>query len=605
MNLKYTFDRMKISWLSILITIIGLVLFIRVGRWSNNEVIQGDSHGYYSYLPAIFTYHDLSFSWHKSLSEQEKNRYWLYPGKENHALPKMTSGLAIAWAPGFMITKLIYELRGKENTGWEQGYQVSLGLTALAFLVLGLSALLSFLKKRFSDLASYLSGFLIFFATNLMYYTIAEPGMGHVYSFSIFCLSMYFLDVWLRSSKSHGLWIAALLFGWLVLIRPTNAVFSLVFIGFYLDNPKALSIKAIMHLLVGILPVIPQLLFWKYSTGDWLHYSYGDEKIYWLNSHISGGLLSFRNGWFIYTPIAFFSLLFLLIKSKKNWTNAFVLLTLIIHIYVVFAWWCWYYGDSLSIRPMIDAYALVAIGIAIFMEFIIKQKRWLRLFVAVFLVLLVYNNCLQYQQYSRSQLTGSTMTKAAFDVLFFNADPPGHLGLIGAYEKPDNDRLRLGLAERTVRDTVVEKTWLLEDFEQKNLSHLGEGFRGKGQWLVPNFDYSHITNIAADSLYSEYDRILELSVWVKCDDFEETNPVFIASFSEVKNALTYQVVEIAKLGLKENAWQQVKMYIKKPEFLPENCVLELYVWKRTGFAKLGVDDFKVRQLDCPFREKLQ
>jgi hypothetical protein len=49
----------------------------------------------------------------------------------------------------------------------------------------------------------------------------------------------------------------------------------------------------------------------------------------------------------------------------------------------------------------------------------------------------------------------------------------------------------------------------------------------------------------------------------------------------------------------------VKMYIKKPEFLPENCVLELYVWKRTGFAKLGVDDFKVRQLDCPFHEKLQ
>lgn len=604
MNLKHTFGKMKISWFTLFIAIIGLVLFVRVGRWSSNEVIQGDSFGYYAYLPAIFTYHDLSFSWHESLSEADKNKYWLYPGKEGHALPKMTSGLAIAWAPGFMITKLMYELRGKTNTGWEQGFHWSLGLTSLAFLTLGLSALLSFLRKRFSDLASYTSVFLVFFATNLMYYTVAECGMGHVYSFSIFCLSLYFVDVWLRSTKSHALWMAALFFGWLVLIRPTNAVLGLVFIGMYLDSPKALSIKTLLHLLVGILPIIPQLILWKYSTGDWLHYSYGDEKIYWLNSHITDGLFSFRNGWFIYTPIAFFGSLFLLIKSRTNWTNAFTFITLAVHVYVVFAWWCWYYGDSLSIRPMVDAYALVAIGVALFVDFIIKQKTWVQLVSGGLLVLLVYNNCLQYQQYLRNQLTGSTMTKEAFGVLFLNADPPGHLGLIGAYENPDNDRLRRGLPERTARDTIVEKIWMLQDFEDLTREDLVTVEKGKAMRLSSTNTYSQIATMNTDSLYAAYDRTLEYSVLVKSSDYEKGNAVFIASYKNGEDTYAYMVVELAKMDLQTDEWQQVKMFAKKPYDLPANSILELYVWMRNSKGELLVDDFKVRQLDRPYTEPL-
>lgn len=599
-----TFEGMKFSWFSMLVTLIAVVLFFAAGRWSQDLVIQGDSHGYYAYLPATFTYHDLSFQWHEDLAPSEQSRYWLYEGMGGHQLPKMTMGLALAWAPGFLLVKAFYALLGESAIGFEPAFQVGVGLTTLLFLFFGLSALLEFLQKRFSIASSLVAVLLAFFATNLMYYSIVEPGMGHVYSFSLLCLSINFFDRWLRSEKSHGLWLAALLFGWMVLIRPTNAVFSLVFLGLFFDRSKRISGLTLFHVFVGILPVIPQLIFWKYSTGNWIHYSYGDEKIYWLHPNIWSGLFSFRNGWLIYTPVAVFAFLGLVWSVRKTWFSGSVLLVLSLHVYVVFSWWCWYYGDSLSIRPMIDAYALLACGLAMFLDhLILRYSIWKWLFIPIMLFL-VYNNVLQYNQYSKGQITGSTMTKVAFNALFLNNDAPGHLGLIGAYKQPDNDRLRLGLPERTLRDTIVEQTWVLEDFERKDIKNSTDGWQGKGQKLIEHFNYSENAKMKADDLISAYDRVLELSVQVHSPDFEKGDAVFVASFKNGDDSYSYQVVELAELDLKKNDWQLVKMFVKKPYDLPSQSNLELVFWMRNPEGVITVDEIKVRQLDCPWAEAL-
>ena len=61
---------------------------------------------------------------------------------------------------------------------------------------------------------------------------------------------------------------------------------------------------------------------------------------------------------------------------------------------------------------------------------------------------------------------------------------------------------------------------------------------------------------------------------------------------------------LAKMVLQTDEWQNVRMFAKKPYDLPSNSILELYVWMRNSEGELLVDDFKVRQLDCPYIEPL-
>ena len=45
------------------------------------------------------------------------------------------------------------------------------------------------------------------------------------------------------------------------------------------------------------------MLYWKHIMGTFFFYSYDQEGFFFGNSHVLDGLLSYRKGWFIYTPI--------------------------------------------------------------------------------------------------------------------------------------------------------------------------------------------------------------------------------------------------------------------------------------------------------------
>ncbi len=51
-----------------------------------------------------------------------------------------------------------------------------------------------------------------------------------------------------------------------------------------------------------------------------------------------------------------------------------ILLLFTLFTYVIFSWWCWWYGGGLSIRPMIDVYCIFAIGLAAFIHTILQAK---------------------------------------------------------------------------------------------------------------------------------------------------------------------------------------------------------------------------------------
>ncbi len=98
------------------------------------------------------------------------------------------------------------------------------------------------------------------------------------------------------------------------------------------------------------------------QSGSWVVWSYAGEGFYFTRPAIAGVLFSYDKGWFIYTPVAFISMIgfFPLWKVNRSATIS-IGLTLTAAIYFTAAWWCWDYANSFGMRPMIDFYALVAV----------------------------------------------------------------------------------------------------------------------------------------------------------------------------------------------------------------------------------------------------
>ena len=178
-------------------------------------------------------------------------------------------------------------------------------------------------------------------------------------------------------------------------------------------------------IMVAFLVISPQLVYWKYSTGSWVYYSYGEEGFYFNHPHIIDGLFSYRKGWFIYTPLMlFFVIGFFFMRKRIPELLLPLSIFLLLNIYVVFSWWCWWYGGSFGARPMIDSYGLLALPFATLLEKVISRKKWQKIMASVFLLFFIYMNLFQTRQYRTSMIHWDSMTKQAYWKVFFREQWP-------------------------------------------------------------------------------------------------------------------------------------------------------------------------------------
>ncbi|MEX2597913.1 MAG: hypothetical protein WEC59_13390, partial [Salibacteraceae bacterium] len=271
--------------------LIGLVIqLFELNYHKNDNHIRGDGLAYYSYIPALIIHHDIKGGFYENLNEEGRSRYWFYKGKDGAYLPKMTMGLAYFWAPGVFAAHHIAGWFGYEQNGWSAPYQWSIVFTAWMLVLVGCWGLFQVLQKRFSKLISFLTLMLLIFATNLLHYAASEVSMSHVYSFSLLALLLYMNDKWREAFRWKHLFVAAFLLGWITLIRPTNLIVAFIFITpFIFDVSKLKTVwnpRLLLVLGCFLLPVIPQLLYWKLTTDSWIYYSYANEAFYWLKPHI-------------------------------------------------------------------------------------------------------------------------------------------------------------------------------------------------------------------------------------------------------------------------------------------------------------------------------
>jgi hypothetical protein len=296
-------DRLKSfkNYSSVVILIVVLIVLnegIGYKRYNRNRIVVNDVVSYYAYLPAAVVYHDLSFQFKKDLPEGFKGRVWTRALPDGRQVLKMSMGVAILILPFFLLAHLITLFTYLPADGYSAIYQFSVLIAAVFYLLAGLLLLRKVLLRFFNDRVVAIAIISVVLGTNLFNYSAAEPGMSHVYSFFLFNGFLYFMLQWFEKPSWRNSFLFALFAGLIVLIRPVNILILILPLLYrkgkdFMESVQWLwtqRVKILFMAFIALLVLLPQLIYWKYSTGHWVFYSYFGERFYFNHPHIIDGL---------------------------------------------------------------------------------------------------------------------------------------------------------------------------------------------------------------------------------------------------------------------------------------------------------------------------
>lgn len=421
----------RLAWLLIAVAMCWHLLYVTCGTFRKDYIISSDAAGYYAYLPATFIYHDPTYQFCYP-GEKKIN----FPGAdfglflnltpEGKPINKYFIGTALMELPAFLIAYGSAPLFGHHMNGYSFPFVLAIVLSAMFYVLLGLEQLRRLLNKLgISEPVQAVTLLMVFFGTNLYYYSTAEPGMSHAFSFSMMALFLNQThNVFHAQNKKSILWMLFAI-SMVIMIRPVNgvAVFALpVIAGSWKNFTDGIRFcftyywRVVIGGGIFLLLVFVQLLMYKLSTGNWIADSYSGEHLILSQPHIWEVLFSWKKGWFIYTPlmlIATGGIVFL----KNNFTRITFIAVMFIAIYVISCWELWWYGGSFGMRPFIEFYPLMAIPLALLIQ---KLSKKILLFVSVPLFVFVLTlSLVQIYQYSRGILPYNDMTAAKYNKIFF------------------------------------------------------------------------------------------------------------------------------------------------------------------------------------------
>jgi len=333
------------------------------GRYEN--LIVSDARGYFEYLPYVFVFHDV------------EHIYYSYKLDNGKRFDKYPCGVAILESPFFMASLLIQNPPIDKTASYGKSYAMSVAVAASFYLALSFLLLFSFYRKLFNVNTALVCLVILYFGTNLYYYSIYEPGMSHVYSFFCFSAFLFCLDRFFTKASVANIFSTAFFLSLALAVRPTNAIMAMMYPFYNVSNKKDLVrrlqflIRNYKFMVISILTAgvvfLPQFLYWYKTTGHFIFYSYGvnDESfLYWKTPKILEVLFGVQAGWLPYTPMMmfFFIGLFFIIK-KRGFHSLAILVVFAAILYCCSSWWKYNFACAFGYRSFVEYYILFIIPV--------------------------------------------------------------------------------------------------------------------------------------------------------------------------------------------------------------------------------------------------
>ncbi|MGZ4033615.1 MAG: hypothetical protein ACXVPU_02735 [Bacteroidia bacterium] len=378
---------------------------------------ESDMAEYYSYLPSVF---------YQSSTDAAFNF------KSN----KRTIGMAIMFAPAFLVGDIIASHSGEKRNGYSAPYKWSVRWGSILVCIAGLLFCRKSLKLFFKDTVVTISLACIFFGTNLFFYTYCIGELPHCYLFFLYSVFIFCtLRLILHEKHSNIIWIG-LIGGLITLIRPTDVIILLFPLLYKCKNLQDFKIRMKLFcynyflltcsIILFLLPLVLQMITWKIYIGKFIYYSYTDERFFFTDPQIINFLFSYQKGWLLYTPMMIFSIAGILL-AKKYLNDFFIFLILFtaLSIYVLSCWWDWSFGGSFGCRAMVQSYSVLIFPFAVFVswcfllfEKVTKLKLILKTLLITLLFIVIQFNLFQTWQYRWIVIPWSGMNKKIYNYIF-------------------------------------------------------------------------------------------------------------------------------------------------------------------------------------------
>ena len=595
-----------------LVIIFNRLLFPRFNTHDVLSVISWDVFGYYLYLPATFIHHDLgikNFAWVQQILDTYHPTigfYQAYLSPGGDYIMKYPMGLAIMYAPFYFMGQVLAHLTGYSPDGFTLPYQLSIAIGGLVYTVAGLWFLWRILSRFFTGGAVALTMVLIVCGTNYFHLTAFEGAMPHNYLFTLFAAIVWLTIRWHETPRWDYALALGLLCGLATLTRPT--AIGIVLVPMLWNSlgrtalrdkilltvnkfPQVLAMAAAMIVVIGL-----QMVYWKIYSGSWIYYSYEKgEKLEWIAPYLLKVLFSFRKGWLVYTPMMVFALAgFIPLFKKHRSIFAAVFVFFTVHLLIAASWPTWWYGGSLGQRSMMESYALLAVPLAAFIQWMMKRSgmvKWPLLAVMGFFVLL---NLFQTWQYMHYILDPARMTKAYYWKMFgkttVNAADLMYLeptAIIG-----EREFLPAG-------GNYTSKVIARYDFEKPDPANPGNfcsdtAFSGRYSLRMSRkLEFSPGLNMPYRELSGKDFSWIRATarVWFSCKP-EEVACGLVITCNQKGKAYKYRMLELEKQHLVPGAWNQVSMDYMTPFLDDKRNTMQAYFWYR-GDKEMLVDDFEI------------
>ncbi len=593
--------------------IVAIVIFIIVNNFifSPGNILSWDVFGYYLYLPLKFIYNDLGLkdsSIINGILEKYHNTATFYQAMkmpDGNFVMKYSMGLSFFYAPFFFIGHVIAKMFNYTADGFSLPYQYSIFIGGIIYSLIGIWVLSKVLARFFNRTIVAMALLLIVFSTNyIVHITMyGQNAMSQNYLFMTYAIILWLTILWHESHKLKHAVLLGFICGLTILSRPSEIVCLIIPVLWGIKDGNSIKDKFLVlykyrvHVIVvaSIIALfgLSQMIYWKIYTGKFLFYSYGGnagEGFEFFHPYIWDVLFSFRKGWLIYTPVMIFACIGFYFMYKKNRSVFYALFTyVVINIYFVSSWSCWWYAQSFSQRALIASYPIMAIGLGYFLAWLDAQKSILKRLGYVLLLSCLLLNLYQSRQFHFGIIDGSRMTKDYYFKVFGKmhvTEADKKLLLINrSFDGSENFN-----NENEYTSRLLKKL----DFEADEKKDSTVSYSGKFAFKL---DSSTIYTPAIEAPY--YEITNKDHAWINIMAYiyptKDCNTVpfsLVVHFSHNGFPYKYITFDSEKMKLEINKWNKISFNYLTPEVRTERDPIKVYLWLR-GKEPVFVDDLQV------------
>ncbi|MGE0568535.1 MAG: hypothetical protein AB7O73_11340 [Bacteroidia bacterium] len=417
-----------------------------------------DVANYYSYLPAHFL-NDGSYEFN---NPNFVDNYLPICPIDNKHIPKTTYGMSLMYSPFFALGYKVALNQNDPRDGFSEPFATVIHWGMIFYGLLSLFILRSLLRKFFSELVTSISIIIVFLGTSLFYYSVSMPEMSHSALFLLYSSFLLATCNWHENQKLISAIVIGFLIGLISLIRPTDILIAMFFVfwpkhdisnikerfSFWFNNWKSI----LLIILTSFLIWLPQMLFWKFRTGQLLYFSYGDEGFFWGDPQVINVLFSYRKGLFVYTPLfllAFIGLFFM--KANKTLRNL-IIVSIVLTTYLISCWWDWFFGGSFAARAFVQHLAYMVIPIGYLIRYVFEQptdirtNTWIKPIFVIIAGLGISLNLFQTKQSLEGLIHFHSMSEKTYWLVFGKLKLNEHeqSEFWNSLDVPDYDKLKKG-----------------------------------------------------------------------------------------------------------------------------------------------------------------